>query len=1435
MRKINLVFRTLLILGLFLLTSSSITFANSYNNYRSLTTNKKATLPEQNQGSSIIRTYDFVAGETVSLNENIGITSRGMFSVNGISSDTNTILFNKYSGFDVSRVQTTLSISNVTMKDAQAEQGSVIYNTANDAVITINNSVFESNSTLSQTNASGGAIYSTGTLKLTNTSFIGNSATVTEDTGIAKGGAIYSKNSVQLVADSDNVEIIDNFIQIANGEKVNEAIYIDNADATLNLHAINSGKFSISDSINGAEGYNVTMTGDGTGRIGLYNSIYNADISAENIDISFANGKVGNHSLDNLTIGNNVNFVVDADLANGLADTLSSVNGTGVFNLSELNVISAPVGNEVKLQVLKDAGNITLNIDKLLSKHTTSVKSTMYNDSIIADSITIGTTDTTNDSLIVNGWKDVLYEMVQDKTPSHMIKNFIFRTDTEYTITRDLGEMPQESILSILNHSGVSHGVINANGYSMFKMLNPITSVVLRDIIIKGAKSSENGAVAFISNNTASFSAYNSIITNNTSEANGGAFYVKQGTLSLNNSTVSNNTAKGDGGALFMEDEANVEITNTSFVSNKAEGKGGAIYTTKDLAIKANKGTVTFEGNTANGESSAIYVDNSEATLTLDARKSGVINMKDKISGTEDGFKMKLTGDSKSRINISETVSNADITFKGTTLYLAQDNLLAGNEFHSKGGRINLMNNAVGTTDFSKLTITGDTKLYLDVDLSNRTMDRLLADEYGDITGKVQVMKMDILADGTGKNIVVDFAEGRIMDKLISKVKYAYSPIYRYAVYYNYNNGQFIFNKGEAGPPSYKLFNPAVLPAGIAQQTVAMNAIRNYEYSMYHSDTYMMLPKYERFAALNTAKYAIADEEGSQYPRFYIPVQEEVKNIWVRSYTSFEDIPLNLGPKVSSINFGTVFGGDSDLIQLGKGFNLVYGGYAGYNGNLTTYEGGIDSTIQGGMFGATAHLYKGNFFNSFSYNIGWMVSDTSTRYGTDYMNMLNTGFVDRFGYNIEIAEGKCIIQPSLMMGYTFVHTMDYTSSNDIRIEVEPLHVMHFAPRLKIMGNLENGWQPYAIISIVANFIDKTNYYADTVKLPEMSIDPYVEYGLGIQKRWEDKYSGYAQATVRGGGRRGVSLLFGFRYMMGKILARDVNIAIKTPKFNKPLFKQQKDADIEIDSITSRDNLKAKLRREKLKEKQQRVAKVDKKPEKVFKQKAERVGFGEKFKKIKKLLTIKYNTDVSAKVVSDVYSDGVIITSIKGMKKGDKSGTDFKDLDRINKNNKIKSQVPTNFSSEYVETKPYQPEQNVVKTAPVKPVSYNTIVKTMTETIKTPQVQTQQLKTVEQKEIEHKPVVETKTVDVKPVINKVEQPIVEQSKVIETNKVEMLPEQKEEIKSVAPVVQETTNSFDIKPINVVNKKRLYLNQSKVVKPVKKYTFVEYETEVIEFKF
>jgi hypothetical protein len=236
-------------------------------------------------------------------------------------------------------------------------------------------------------------------------------------------------------------------------------------------------------------------------------------------------------------------------------------------------------------------------------------------------------------------------------------------------------------------------------------------------------------------------------------------------------------------------------------------------------------------------------------------------------------------------------------------------------------------------------------------------------------------------------------------------------------------------------------------------------------------------------------------------------------------------------------------------------------------GLLGTAEPLINYPYQnGGLLGGTMTLYKGNFFNATTISVGASVSDSRTMYGSEDFAMLYSGVANKTGYNFEFKEGKCILQPSLLLGYTFVNAFDYTNAAGVRIDNDSLHAVQVAPGVKFIGNTKAGWQPYLSVSMVWNVMGRTDVVADGVRLPSMSIKPYVQYGVGVQKRVKDNFMAYGQAMLYNGGRNGVSLTAGFRWALGygnsqyKEVQKDCK-NLKTVKILKQMSPYQKTAFI----------------------------------------------------------------------------------------------------------------------------------------------------------------------------------------------------------------------------------------------------------------------------------
>lgn len=552
---------------------------------------------------------------------------------------------------------------------------------------------------------------------------------------------------------------------------------------------------------------------------------------------------------------------------------------------------------------------------------------------------------------------------------------------------------------------------------------------------------------------------------------------------------------------------------------------------------------------------------------------------------------LKITGDSSSIVQLNNNIENMDISLSGTNLHLgARDNVLDGNNLDLQSGTLSMVNNQAGVASLNNVTLSGNTNFVADVDLANEQMDRITATNYGTHQGNLNVVGMNLLSDSTKDVTEIYFAQQGLKDNVVNGMPANggynlpstaqttfYTPIYKYnAIYDNRDDGgYFMFAKGDkiltpnggggttvtpSGNPS-DAYNPAVLAPSVASQAGA-NATMNqtFNYAFQNSDNFMTIPYLERVAIKTANRYALsptgdATDVGTFSPLFN--AQNETSSAWVKPYASFENIPLKNGPKVSNITYGTLVGFDTPIKSIRHGWDRTWTGYVGYNGASQRFSG-VDATQNGGLVGGTLTLYKGNFFNATTISSGAIVGDNRTMYGKDNYTMLMAGVGNKTGYNFEFKEGKIIIQPSMLLSYTFVNTFDYTNAAGVKIKNDPLHAIQIAPGVKFIANTKNGWQPYIGVNMIWNLLDKSKVSADDVRLPEMSIKPYVQYGVGVQKRFKDRYMAFGQAMIQNGGRNGISLTAGFRWAIGKE--------------GKPLEKVQR-VNNKVSSVTPRAEVK----------------------------------------------------------------------------------------------------------------------------------------------------------------------------------------------------------------------------------------------------------------------
>ena len=597
----------------------------------------------------------------------------------------------------------------------------------------------------------------------------------------------------------------------------------------------------------------------------------------------------------------------------------------------------------------------------------------------------------------------------------------------------------------------------------------------------------------------------------------GGVIYNDK-TLQIDNSNFIENSIQsskyGDGAVIYNTQNATIDISNSLFENNKIDsnieyGDGGAIYNSGVINFE----NTTFKNNYDRNQANDIY---NNSTGTLNFNGSGENTILSGISGSGD---INKNGSGALNLGGQNSDFSGDFFFNAGTLNLLADSTYfsAQNSTFSNDVNFNMVNGQINDINFGNLTLNGKTNVFADVDFSNNTMDRINANSLNG-SGEIFVTGLHLRGVPEAQKILIPFADSVLKDSVKYDNSTLATPIYDYNVSYDASSGDFQFVRGG--------FDSAVLASEVATQLAGyLVQVDTYKNIFSNLDMVMLTPynTVDKFSMLN--KIAFVD---GKFGADQLVIPEQRGGVWFKPFSSFETVGLKNGPNVSNVMYGSIVAAESPLLQLKKNWYSLYGVYAVYNGSHQAYSGNSIYN-NGGLVGIEGAFYKGNLFTLWTANVGANSAEASTKFGRDNFAMLSTGLAQMTGYNFQTLGRKFIIQPSIITSYSFVNTFSYTSMAGVDIETKPLNAIQIEPRLKLIGNFKKYFQPYATVSVVWNIIDKAEFEANDVHLPDLSVKPFVQYGLGIQKRYGDRLTGFFETLIRNGGRSGVALLLGFRF------------------------------------------------------------------------------------------------------------------------------------------------------------------------------------------------------------------------------------------------------------------------------------------------------------------
>ncbi len=1025
---------------------------------------------------------------------------------------------------------------------AQAYGGAIF--TAGE--LTVSNTEFTDNQVKSHLGvASGSAIYSLGSLAITDSSFYNNKAFSRDPdmraAAVEINGIGIENVHLDIFAKDKNVTFSGNEISLWNDKQ--EVTKKDNVDLNLygayanfnankNRNITFNGKVNQEDdytkaspvnyiNINNTEGYTGKVEFDdvlSTSVLNLYRgtvktgaaengdsnlNINNMVVKGGTIDLS--NDYIENVNLDILNFEADGDVVLDADLGTNSIDsfTVNSTTGSGKINIKNINMLSDITEDSTSLKFIK--GTDASAMVKVPTLFTSVNRYDATVDFDLSDTII---------NIVAAKGEGGLANMTEYVPPSAG-QNIAYTMTEDEIVDRDLTPF-HENVASVII-AGHNH-TVTANQTKGFEI---------------------SAGQDFELNDIASISGFKN--------ENGGAVYNNGGNSSIARTAFNNNSASGDGGAIYTSSDIN--IIDTSFTGNNAGGKGGAIYAANgaNVTIDASTRDIVFKDNTAASETNDIYMDSDGTSPagTLYLNTTGTKISLHGIKGSDKGYAIAINqgatnagGVVEVNGSISNATANGGINMYAGTLKLQKDSYINNNSISLYGGTIDMMNNAVSTLQLKEFNLSGNGNIAVDVDLANRNMDRLSASSVK-ADGTLNVTNMNVLSDSKYINTTVKFTGSEYGTADLSKhvknsVKEAKGPIYKYNVsgYQDGTDYNFKFtNKDGHGDIEY---NPDIYTTPVALQLGGYaNQLSLYQSAFGSMDMLNFMTKEQRAAYIQSNKLASTDVDTKNvvvYSPTNLPVGDNT-GIWFKPNAAFEKVNFKDGPDVSNFMYNTLIGADSGLRDMGADWSGIFNAYGGYIGSHQSFDD-VKMYQNGGVFGVSGMLYKNNFFGGLTANIGISGVDAHYDLGKENFAMLSTGVAGKFGYNWALAKGKFIIQPNVTASYSFIKAFNHKTGAEYEVNADGMHGIQVAPGLKLIGNFKNNWQPYVGASFMWNIMGKASETIEGIDIPAITMKPYIQYSVGIQKKIGKRFTGYAEFMGRNIGRNGFAFGLGGRWELG---------------------------------------------------------------------------------------------------------------------------------------------------------------------------------------------------------------------------------------------------------------------------------------------------------------
>ncbi len=599
----------------------------------------------------------------------------------------------------------------------------------------------------------------------------------------------------------------------------------------------------------------------------------------------------------------------------------------------------------------------------------------------------------------------------------------------------------------------------------------------------------------------------------------GGAIYNEGATVKVGNDNsvvkFSGNSAV-NGGAIASVNNAFTVTGDVTFNDNTASNLGGAIYAKGANIDLISTKKIEFTGNTAAGESNAIYLDG-DATINLQSQNDGTFVFNDKIAGTNANNNI-VQHNGSAYYNNDNSGYAGNFSLLGGDAYFNQTpeaRAFAGGDYTLAGGStLHLDNNRIDVIKANSLTLTGDTpaQMTIDMDLTNEVADRFELNN--STSGQLLVTGIKTQGDTQKEKIFYDIADGAQVDSTQKEVE---SSLFVYDVMGRPNG--LLLQKN-------RFADTGIFAPQVAVNARVANQLATYDQLLHRVDEiaeYRYFNKVDRHN-LYASAHDVIDNKYTPYVN-----QEDGGNTWVKPSFTIETINPTGPVSYKNRAYNTILGYETPISTLKNGWEIINTVFGGYQGSFQDYDN-IRNYQNGGVGGYMANLYKKNFFAGGVVMMGGANVDVkdSGKYNRNMnFGLFDVGAAARVGYNVGMGK-NWLFQPMFTASYLYITGLDRHNTRGETMDLDGTNTIQIAPGFKIVGNY-NGWQPYLLFDYTWPIMAKTVANVNNIDLPDVGLRSYVEYGVGLRKNFGERFTGQAEAVMRNGGRTGVSLQGAFVY------------------------------------------------------------------------------------------------------------------------------------------------------------------------------------------------------------------------------------------------------------------------------------------------------------------